>query len=77
MHDLQNFVAYDCMSLSVLPVRARQRPDHLVLYQCPGLDLQVGTQFIQVCLAIEAVSGLSRVYLRLDRRTGLSYYQKR
>jgi len=43
----------------------------------PGLDLQVGTQFIQVCLAIEAVSGLSRVYLRLDRRTGLSYYQKR
>jgi hypothetical protein len=77
MHDLQNFVAYDRMSLSVLFARTRRRPDHLVLYQCPGLNLQVGAQFIQVCLAIEAVSGLSRVYLRLDRRTSLSYYQKR
>jgi secreted trypsin-like serine protease len=57
MHDLQNFVAYDRMSLSVLFARTRRRPDHLVLYQCPGLDLQVGTQFIQVCLAIEAVIG--------------------
>jgi len=43
----------------------------------PELDLRVGTQLIQVCLATEAVSELSLVYLRLDRYTSLSYYQKR